>query len=200
MVRSITDGDTFVLTDGRRVRLAQVDAPETSECFGTESTGALSALAAGKTVTLRRPPSGPATDRYGRTLADVRVGEVSVNEAMVRSGGAEWYESFAKEDADLAERLRVAENEAKAARRGLWSACGRPAPAASPSTTAPTTTERMATAGSDCHPGYPDDCIPPPPPDLDCPDIARRVRVDHRFGDPHGFDRDEDGWGCESYG
>lgn len=52
-----------------------------------------------------------------------------------------------------------------------------------------------------CHPSYPDYCIPPPPPDLDCPDIKGRkpfrVRHDVRDADPHGFDRDRDGRACE---
>lgn len=52
-----------------------------------------------------------------------------------------------------------------------------------------------------CHPSYPDYCIPPPPPDLDCPDITGRkpfrVRHDVRNADPHGFDRDRDGRACE---
>lgn len=52
-----------------------------------------------------------------------------------------------------------------------------------------------------CHPSYPDYCIPPPPPDLDCPDITGpkpfRVRHDVRDADPHGFDRDKDGRACE---
>ena len=48
-----------------------------------------------------------------------------------------------------------------------------------------------------CDPSYPDVCIPPPPPDLNCGDIAhRRFRV--VGSDPHGFDRDGDGVGCES--
>jgi micrococcal nuclease len=48
-----------------------------------------------------------------------------------------------------------------------------------------------------CHASYPDVCIPPPPPDLDCPDIPfRRFRV--VGSDPHRFDRDRDGIGCES--
>jgi micrococcal nuclease len=40
-------------------------------------------------------------------------------------------------------------------------------------------------------------CIPPSPPDLDCADIAfRRFRV---LGpDPHRFDINRDGVGCES--
>jgi hypothetical protein len=52
-----------------------------------------------------------------------------------------------------------------------------------------------------CHPSYPDYCIAPPPPDLDCPDITGRkpfrVRHDVRDPDPHGFDRDRDGRACE---
>lgn len=48
-----------------------------------------------------------------------------------------------------------------------------------------------------CDPSYPTVCIPPPPPDLDCKDIPYR-----RFGvlppDPHRFDSDKDGIGCES--
>jgi hypothetical protein len=43
---------------------------------------------------------------------------------------------------------------------------------------------------------YPDICIAPPPPDLDCKDIsARNFRV--LSPDPHRFDRDGDGIGCE---
>ena len=47
-----------------------------------------------------------------------------------------------------------------------------------------------------CSPAYPDFCIPPPPPDLDCGDIGRK---DFRVlaPDPHRFDGDHDGVGCE---
>jgi micrococcal nuclease len=48
-----------------------------------------------------------------------------------------------------------------------------------------------------CDPSYPDVCIPSPPPDLDCEDIEYR-----NFAvlqpDPHGFDGNYDGIGCES--
>lgn len=48
-----------------------------------------------------------------------------------------------------------------------------------------------------CDPAYPDVCIAPPPPDLDCADIPyRRFRV--LPPDPHHFDGDGDGIGCES--
>jgi hypothetical protein len=48
-----------------------------------------------------------------------------------------------------------------------------------------------------CHPSYPDFCIPPPPPDLDCPDIGRK-NFTVLPPDPHRFDADKDGVGCES--
>jgi endonuclease YncB( thermonuclease family) len=51
--------------------------------------------------------------------------------------------------------------------------------------------------GADCDSSYPDVCIPPFPPDLDCPDISYR-RFEVRGSDPHGFDGDNDGVGCES--
>jgi hypothetical protein len=46
---------------------------------------------------------------------------------------------------------------------------------------------------------YPDSdiCIPPYPPDLNCPDVPyKNFQVTGR--DPHGFDRDNDGIGCDS--
>jgi len=49
----------------------------------------------------------------------------------------------------------------------------------------------------DCDPSYPDFCIPPPPPDLDCGDIPQK-RFTVLQPDPHRFDGDKDGIGCES--
>jgi micrococcal nuclease len=50
---------------------------------------------------------------------------------------------------------------------------------------------------ANCDPSYTGVCIPPYPPDLNCADVS-----DKRFGvlppDPHGFDNDGDGVGCES--
>ncbi len=47
-----------------------------------------------------------------------------------------------------------------------------------------------------CDPAYPTVCVPPPPPDLDCGDIPYRgFKV--LPPDPHRFDRDRDGIGCE---
>jgi len=55
--------------------------------------------------------------------------------------------------------------------------------------------------GGRCARSYPDECIPPPPPDLDCADIpyrSFRVLWNVPDPDPHRFDGDHDGVGCES--
>ena len=61
----------------------------------------------------------------------------------------------------------------------------------------PTQPRPRPTPTVNCDPSYPDVGIPPPPPDLDCGDIPhRRFRV--LPPDPHRFDGDHDGVGCES--
>lgn len=48
-----------------------------------------------------------------------------------------------------------------------------------------------------CDPSYPTVCIPPPPPDLDCGDIAHR-NFTVIGADPHRFDGNNDGIGCQT--
>jgi hypothetical protein len=59
----------------------------------------------------------------------------------------------------------------------------------------------LATSGAKapaaCDAAYPSVCIPPAPPDLDCGDIAFR-RFVVVAPDPHRFDGDHDGIGCET--
>ena len=60
----------------------------------------------------------------------------------------------------------------------------------------PKESQTPTTSENQCDPSYPDVCIPPYPPDLDCGDIPyKNFRV--LPPDPHGFDRDKDGIGCE---
>jgi len=63
-------------------------------------------------------------------------------------------------------------------------------------------------AQSECDRAYPQTvsgqeiCIPPPPPDLDCSDLPKKLGIREpiavRSPDPHRFDRDRDGIGCET--
>ena len=51
----------------------------------------------------------------------------------------------------------------------------------------------------DCDPSYPDICVQSPPPDLNCDDVSHSsFKV--VGSDPHGFDGDNDGIGCEDGG
>ncbi|MFA5811065.1 MAG: thermonuclease family protein [bacterium] len=78
-VTRVIDGDTF-LTGSRKnpVRLANVDAPERGERGAAKATSALRNLVHDKTVAIEPK----ARDCYGRTVANVKVGRVSVNKKM----------------------------------------------------------------------------------------------------------------------
>lgn len=81
----------------------------------------------------------------------------------------------------------------------IIAATPRPKPTARPRPTAKPAPRPQPTAKprGNCSPSYPDVCIPPAPPDLDCGDIPYKAfRV--LPPDPHKFDRDKDGIGCES--
>lgn|GEM_PF-6657355 len=55
----------------------------------------------------------------------------------------------------------------------------------------------IESAKSACDPSYPNVCIAPPPPDLDCADVEHQ-NFAVRQPDPHRFDGDKDGIGCET--
>lgn len=69
------------------------------------------------------------------------------------------------------------------------------APRASPSSGGSGSSSGSSSSGS-CDPSYPTVCIPPYPPDLDCGEISHR-RFTVLPPDPHGFDGNDDGVGCE---
>ena len=123
-VAKVFDGDTFACTDGRRVRLLGVDAPEvshpdqTAEPFSTESTEWLRQRIEHQKVRLRI--GRRALDRYQRTLAWVydREGQL-VNQELLRAGAARLLPDYGL-PIELEPDLRAAEAEARAASRGLW--------------------------------------------------------------------------------
>jgi len=70
-----------------------------------------------------------------------------------------------------------------------------PEPEPSQPTSQPTQSQQVQSQNQ-CDSSYPSVCIPPYPPDLDCGEIRySNFRVVQP--DPHGFDRDNDGIGCE---
>ena len=173
----IVDGDTIDVQIGmstQRVRLIGIDTPEKGDCYFDEATNKRASLIDGKTVTLVKDVSE--TDRYGRLLRCVYLGAEHINETMVRQGYAMAAE-YPPDTAHAAD-FAAAQNEALDWGRGIWGEC-------------------IDTTPPPCDPSYPTVCIPPPPPDLDCGDVTyRRFKV--LPPDPHRFDADKDGIGCES--
>jgi micrococcal nuclease len=181
-VSGVIEGDAIrvALDNGKseRVRLIGIDAPERGTCYAAKARARLAQIVRGKRVALVGDPALDSLDRYRRRLAYVWAGGMDSGQQLILGGYAKVYAH------DRAfRRLSVyerAEASASRADRGLWSAC-RKKPKPPP---------------SNCDPSYPDVCIPPYPPDLDCADVPYtnfRVIGD----DPHGFDGDGDGYGCE---
>ncbi len=195
VVERVVDGDTLALVGGVRVRLVQIDAPEvgSGECYSRAATRELARLAPpGRRVRLQADPALDRVDRYGRLLRYVFAGSTNVNLALVARGAATvWL--YRGERGRYAGRLLAAAASARARRLGLWGACRAVWDPEAPAQTGPGS---AAAARGGCDPSYPDVCIPPPPPDLDCADVPYRgFRV--LPPDPHRFDGNHDGVGCE---
>jgi micrococcal nuclease len=184
-VERIIDGDTVVVAGGERVRFIGVDTPEVNQdaCFAAEATAFTRSLIPVGTG-VRLVYDVERTDRYGRTLAYIyRTADgLFVNAQLVSEGFAQIL--TIPPNVAHAEEFLAAERRARDGGLGLWGGC------------AATSTTASNTNATNCDPSYPDVCIPPPPPDLDCGDIPyRRFRV--IGSDPHRFDGDHDGVGCE---
>jgi micrococcal nuclease len=184
-VSYVVDGDTIAvrLENGRRerVRLIGIDTPERGDCLSTRATGQAKRLADGRRVVLRGDAGQDTRDRYGRLLAYAWVGGRDLGYQQVASGLARVYvydRPFQRLPA-----YRRAEQLGRARPESVWRGC------------ATTVAPPPASAGN-CDPSYPTVCIPPPPPDLDCADVPHKAFA-VRGADPHRFDGDGDGLGCE---
>jgi len=82
-VTKLIDGDTFMTGSRKKpVRLANVNAPEKGARSGAAATKVLRDLVQGETVSI----ATVARDKYGRSAANVSVGNRSVNATMRRKG------------------------------------------------------------------------------------------------------------------
>ena len=199
-VGHVVDGDTFDCTDGTRIRMLQIDTPEANACGGSWATAALANIFLPVGTQVRLDYDAVTTDRYGRTLAAPIVtgtdgADYNISIVMVYVGLA--HAAYYGDNAKYLDWANASETWARNAQWNMWAPggpfnggvqCGggsAPAPAPPPD------------GGDNCSPSYPDFCIPPPPPDLDCKDIAGK-NFTVLAPDPHGFDGDHDGVGCES--
>jgi endonuclease YncB( thermonuclease family) len=203
VVASVYDGDTISLTDGRRVRLVQIDTPElgTGECYSRAARNVLAGLLpVGTRVTLEADARLDSVDRYGRLLRYVHRGPLNANVLMVKAGAAAPY-FYGGDLGKYALRLLADAQKARRAKRGLWGACPGtvldPLRAIDTGISGPPT--EVAPPNGKCDPNYSGACVPPYPPDVDCADLRALGTTPVRSigSDPHGLDGDHDGIGCE---
>jgi len=127
-VERVIDGDTLLLANRARVRLIGVDTPETvdpnrpPEPFGHEAAEFTRRAVEGKVVRLEFDRERK--DRYERFLAYVYVGDLLVNEELIRAGLSKAETRFHYRDA-MKRRFLKAEEEARRERRGIWSLAER---------------------------------------------------------------------------
>ena len=87
LVERVIDGDTFVMDGGERIRLLRIDTPERKEEGFQEAKDYMIARVEGKKVTLIRKGKG----YYKRTLAEVYVNGVNINDELLTNGLAKLY-------------------------------------------------------------------------------------------------------------
>jgi len=173
----ITDGDTFDIrrSIGRQitVRLFGVDAPESSQSYGTAATRAARRIIGGSSVRVSVEDVG----RYGRAVARVEISGGDLSEMMVRRGYRWHHEEYAPDATELARLERQARN----AERGLWK---------QPNPIPPWDwRDRISSPGE--------------AEDMDCSDFETQPEAQAFFernqpGDPHNLDGDGDGEACDS--
>lgn len=124
-VLKVSDGDTINIqkVENRkfvgeilRIRMYGMDAPEKTQDYGSESRQALEKLVTGKNLSVEVKNK----DRYGRTVAIIYADGKNVNEEMVKTGNAWWYQEYAKKDAQFEEY----QENAKQKKLGLFSRKG----------------------------------------------------------------------------
>lgn len=115
-VVGISDGDTLTVLSAEKrpikIRLVEIDAPESKQAFGTQSKQSLSDICFKKTVIV----DDRGTDKYKRTLGRLRCDGVDANAEQVRRGMAWAYRQYLTDQS-----IATLEEEAKASGVGLWS-------------------------------------------------------------------------------
>lgn len=115
-VVGVSDGDTITLKPHNqdktvRIRLASIDTPEKRQDFGQRAKQRMSELVFNRQVEVYSTD----TDRYGRVIGYVMIGDWSANLQMVADGLA-WHYKHYCDDASFEHNEKVAQSN----RYGLW--------------------------------------------------------------------------------
>jgi endonuclease YncB( thermonuclease family) len=124
-VKRVFDGDTFVLTDDTKVRLAGIDTPELGHGRRADDPGAkaatslLKSILAADGMQVRLELAAESQDRYKRSIAHVYTKSgLSVQEQILGAGLALGYAR--PPNLKNLECYREAEAKARTQRLGLW--------------------------------------------------------------------------------
>jgi len=168
-VTKVIDGDT-IKVDGQSIRFALASAPELGGYgAGVKETEFIQKICPVGSEALVDEDDGQTQGSYGRIIGVVYCNGMNLNAELLDSGLGYMEFRFC----DISE---FGDSD-WAVKHGCKS--------------------KVTVTENDCDPSYPDFCIPPYPPDLDCGEINySNFRV--IGSDPHGFDGDNDGIGCES--
>lgn len=208
-VVEVVDGDTIKVDLGsgniKTVRYIGIDTPETVDprktvqCFGKEASAKNKELVGGGTVGLEKDVSE--TDKYGRLLRYVYMGDLFINQELVAQGYA--HSSSYPPDIKYQDKFTASEKQARASNKGLWGACSTPSPTPKPATNTNSGTSSGGSTGttntqqSNTYSGG----------DKDCKDFATQAEAQAYFNSKGGsasnnVDRldgnDHDGRVCES--
>jgi len=115
-VVGVHDGDTLTLlmagNQQIKIRLAQIDAPESDQAFGQRSKESLSNMVFNKNIRVEKET----VDKYGRTVGTIIVDGLDANREQIKRGMAWAYRQYLHDQS-----LLQVEDEARKAKVGLWS-------------------------------------------------------------------------------
>lgn len=171
-VNKVIDGDTIEV-NGQSIRFALASAAEIDQPEGLEARAFIDSLCPIGNKVKVDEDDGQVDVSFGRIIAVVYCNGMNLNEELLDANLGYLSAGF------------CSSSEFSGTSWAQKHGCS------------PDTQHTGKTLPESCDPSYPDVCIPPPPPNLDCTDIEYRDFVVLQ-PDPHGFDGNYDGIGCES--
>lgn len=172
-ITQVIDGDTIRVND-YPIRFALASAPELGELRGIDARNLIEDICPIGSEVRVDEDDGQTEGSYGRIVAVVYCNRMNLNsellDASLGSISTEFCQVSEFSETPWAQKHGCLKIESDS--------------------------DLPVQSTDQCDSSYPDICIKSPPPDLDCADISyRNFRV--VFPDPHNFDGDRDGIGCE---
>src|SRR3989338_1856837 len=121
----VIDGDTIEIEGKKKIRYIGINTPELHdprkpiECYGQTAVDENKKLVEGKEIFIQKDISE--IDKYKRLLRYVWVGDIFVNDHLIRQGFAQV--STFPPDVKYQQQFLEAQMEAKKNNRGLWKEC-----------------------------------------------------------------------------